>query len=176
MATATSLLYNVKMMKSRDPSEAAQNARSNLVRMSLIFMAMAGVIAFYVGTGRVQLSEPIELTARIAQQQAWTEAGPLELKVNVTLANNTGEPIPLEAGNNCEIFRWFLTDEDRNFVQAQRDEEICFAVPVRDQLMGKHQVTGEYMLGIDTGRVKPGRYILFIKFWGNELREPVKID
>lgn len=176
MATATSLRYDVKMMNPRDPSEAAQNARSNLVRMSLVFMAMAGVIAFYVGTGRVQLSEPVELTARIAQQQAWTETGPLSLKVNVTLANNTGEAMPLEAANNCEIFRWFLTDEDRNFIQAERDEEICFAVPVRDQLQGKHQVTGEYILTLDPGRVAPGRYILFIKFWGNELREPVKID
>lgn len=176
MAAETSLLCNVSMMNSRDPSEAAQNARSNLVRMSLIFMAMAGVIAFYVGTGRVQLSDPIELTARVAQQQAWTEAGPLELGVKVTLANNTGEAIPLEADNNCGIFRWFLTDEDRNFVQAQRDDEICFAVPVRDQLQGKHQVTGDYTLVLDTGRVKPGRYILFMKFWGIELREPVKID
>ena len=176
MATAASLRYNVKMMNSRDPSEAAQNARSNLIRMSLVFMAMAGVIAFYIGTGRVQLNDPVELTARIAQQQAWTETGPLSLKVNVTLANNTGEAIPLEAGNNCEIFRWFLTDEDRNFIQAEREEEICFAVPVRDQLQGKHQVTGEYILTLDPGRVAPGRYILFMQFWGNELREPVKID
>lgn len=144
--------------------------------MSLVFMAMAGVIAFYVGTGRVQLNEPVELTATVSQQQKWTESGPLALKVNVTLANNTGEPMPLEAANTCEIFRWFLTDEDRNFVQAQRDEEVCIAVPVRDQLEGKHQVSGEYELALDTSRVKSGRYILFIKYWGNELREPVTLD
>ncbi|MDX5366831.1 MAG: hypothetical protein LPK88_10350 [Alphaproteobacteria bacterium] len=163
-------------MTPRDPGEAAANARSNLIRMSLVFMAVAGVIAFYVGTGRVQMNDPVELTARIAQQQVWTEDGPLELKVNITLANNTGEPIPLEAENNCTIFRWFLTDEDRNFVQAQRDEDVCIAVPVRDQLQGKHQVAGEYMLPLDTARVKPGRYILFMKYWGNELREPITID
>lgn len=164
------------MMPPKDPKEAAKNAGSNLVRMSLVFMAMAGVIAFYIGTGRVQLNDPVELTAHVSQQKAWTESGPLALKVNVTLANNTGEPMPLEAANNCEIFRWFLTDEDRNFVQAQREEEVCIAVPVRDQLEGKHQVSGEYDLSLDTSRVKPGRYILFIKYWGNELREPVKID
>jgi hypothetical protein len=176
MATAGSVRYNVKMMTPRDPKEAASNASSNLVRMSLVFMAMAGVIAFYVGTGRVQLGDPVELTARIAQQQAWTEAGPLALKVNVTLANNTGDPITLEAGNNCEVFRWFLTDEDRNFIQSQRDEEVCIAVPIRDQLEGKHQISGEYMLTLDTGRVKPGRYILFMQYWGHELREPIKVD
>lgn len=177
MAAETPFLYNVSMMPSRDPSEAAQNARSNLIRMSLVFMAMTGVIAFMIGTDRVQLyDEPVELTASVSQQQEWTESGPLDLKVNVTLINNTGDPIPLEAENNCAIFRWFLTDEDRNFVQAQRDEDVCIAVPMRDQLEGKHQVTDEYDLALDTSRVKPGRYILFIKYWGNELREPVTLD
>ncbi|MBX3447349.1 MAG: hypothetical protein KF765_11400 [Parvibaculaceae bacterium] len=162
-------------MPSRDPNEAALNARSNLIRMSLVFMAMAGVIAFYIGTGRVQLNDPVELTVQVTQPRSWTEAGPLTLAVNVTLANNTGEAMPLEIDSQCKIFRWFLTDRDQNFVQSQRGDEACVDVPMRGELEGKHSISGEYELELDPSRVKPGDYILFMNYWGNERREPVTI-
>ena len=160
-------------MSAKDPNEAAQNARSNLVRMSLVFVAMAGVIAFYVGTGRVQLNEPVELTANVTQPRSWTETGPLTLAVSVTLANNTGEAMPLEIGSQCNIFRWFLTDRDQNFVQSQRGDEACLDVPMRGELEGKHSISGEYTLELDPARVKPGDYILFLNYWGIERLEPI---
>jgi hypothetical protein len=163
-------------MSAKDPNEAAQNARSNLIRMSLVVMAMTGVIAFMIGTGRVQLyDEPIELTVQVTQPRSWTEAGPLILAVKTTLANNTGEAMPLEIGSQCNIFRWFLTDRDQNFVQSQRGDEACLDVPMRGELEGKHSISGEYTLELDPARVKPGDYILFMNYWGNERREPITI-
>lgn len=158
------------------PETAAEKARSNLTRMSLVFLAMAGVIAFYIGTGRVQLNEPVELTARIAQPTSWSQTGPLTLDVVVTLANNTDEPLPLEVASQCDIFRWFVTDGDRNFVQSQRNEETCVDVPVRGELEGKHTISGEYSLSLDPARMPRGDYILFLRYWGHEIREPVTID
>ncbi len=163
-------------MSENNPRDAASKAGSNLTRMSLVFLAMGGVIAFYVGTGRVQLNEPVELTASVSQPNTWTEAGPLPLEVGVTLANNTQEPLALETGSQCDIFRWFLTDEDQNFVQSQRGEETCVEVPVRGELEGNHTISGNYTLTLDTSRVKPGDYILFLKYWGHEIREPITID
>lgn len=156
--------------------DAADKAGSNLTRMSLVFLAMGGVIVFYVGTGRVQLNDPVELTASISQPNTWTETGPLSLAVGVTLANNTEEPLALETGSQCDIFRWFLTDGDQNFVQSQRNEETCVEVPVRGELEGKHTISGDYTLTLDPSRAKPGDYILFLKYWGYELRENVTID
>jgi hypothetical protein len=163
-------------MSDNNRRDAADKAGSNLTRMSLVFLAMGGVIAFYIGTGRVQLNDPVELTASISQPNTWTETGPLALDVSVTLANNTEEPLPLEVASQCDTFRWFLTDEDQNFVQSQRGEETCVEVPVRGELEGKHTISGNYTLTLDTSRVEPGNYILFLKYWGHELREPITID
>ncbi|MBO6633427.1 hypothetical protein [Parvibaculum sp.] len=163
-------------MSDNNRRDAADKAGSNLTRMSLVFLAMGGVIAFYIGTGRVQLNDPVELTASISQPNTWTETGPLALDVSVTLANNTEEPLPLEVASQCDTFRWFLTDEDQNFVQSQRGEETCVEVPVRGELEGKHTISGSYTLTLDTSRVEPGNYILFLKYWGHELREPITID
>lgn len=166
----------MKLMPEKNPRDAASTASSNLTRMSLVFVAMAGVIAFYIGTGRVQLNDPVELTTRISQPATWTQAGPVTLDVAVTLANNTEEPLPLEVASQCETFRWFLTDAEQNFVQSQRGEETCVEVPVRGELEGKHTISGNYTLTLDPSRVKPGDYILFLKYWGHETREPVTID
>lgn len=163
-------------MSVKPPKEAASLASSNLIRMALVVLAMAAVVAYFLGTGRVQLNEPIELTARISQPKTWTEAGPLTLNVGVTLANNREEPLPLETSSQCSIFRWFLTDDDRNFIQSQRGDDACIEVPVRGELEGNHTVSGEYTLTLDPARVKPGQYILFLNYWDHELREKVTIN
>ena len=163
-------------MSTNDPDSAAARARSNLIRLSLVVLAMTGVIAFYLGTGRVDLRDPVEITARVTQPVTWTETGPLTLEVHVTLANNTDEPLPLSLPSQCDIFRWFVTDEDRNLVQSQRGDEPCVDVPMKGSLEAKHSISGEFTLSLDPARVKPGSYILFLRYWGHELREPITID
>src|SRR5690554_744372 len=163
-------------MSEKSPKEAAGIASSNLIRMALVVLAMAAVVAYYIGTGRVQLNEPIELTARIAQPATWTDAGPLTLTVGVTLANNQDEPLQLETSSQCNIFRWFLTDDNRDFIQSQRADDACIDVPVRGELEGKHTISGEYTLTLDPARVKPGDYIIFLNYWGHELRQKLTIN
>ncbi|MBC7103464.1 MAG: hypothetical protein H5U13_09645 [Parvibaculum sp.] len=162
-------------MSMNNPDSAAEKARSNMMRLGLVAVAMAGVIAFYVLTGRVDLNEPVELTACVTQPATWTESGPLTLGVAVTLANNTDEPLPLSLASQCDIFRWFLTDEDQNLVQSQRSDEPCVDLPMQGNLEAKHNISGEFTLTLDPARVKPGRYILFMRYWGHEHREPVTV-
>ena len=163
-------------MSMSNPDSAAAKARSNMMRLGLVAVAMTSVIAFFVLTGRVDLNEPVELTARVTQPATWAESGPLTLGVAVTLANNTEEPLPLSLASQCDIFRWFLTDDDRNLVQSQRNDEPCVDLPMQGNLEAKHNISGEFTLTLDPARVKPGRYILFMRYWGHEHREPVTID
>jgi hypothetical protein len=163
-------------MNIENPDSAAARARSNLIRLSLVALAMTGVILFFVGTGRVDLNEPVELTARITQPTTWTENGPLTLNVAVTLANNTDEAMPLSLPSQCDIFRWFVADEDHNLVQSQRNDEPCLDVPMKGNLDAKTSISGEFTLTLDPTRVKPGDYILFLRYWDHELREPITID
>ena len=47
---------------------------------------------------------------------------------------------------------------------------------MQGNLEAKHNISGEFTLTLDPARVKPGRYILFMRYWGHEHREPVTID
>ena len=163
-------------MSMNGPESAAEKASSNMMRLGLVAVAMSGVIAFYVLTGRVELNDPVEVTARIAQPATWTANAPLTLNVAVTLANNTDEAMPLSLPSQCDIFRWFVADEDHNLVQSQRNDEPCLDVPMKGNLDAKTSISGEFTLTLDPARVKPGDYILFLRYWGYELREPVTID
>lgn len=163
-------------MSGKDPKDVASEASSNLIRMALVVLAMVGVVVYFISTGRVQFNEPVELTARIAQPTTWTETGPLTLTVGVTLVNNQDEPLQLETSSQCNIFRWFLTDDNRDFIQSQRADDACIDVPVRGELEGKHTISGEYTLTLDPARVKPGDYIIFLNYWGHELRQKLTIN
>ncbi|MCF8470677.1 MAG: hypothetical protein K9G30_07825 [Parvibaculum sp.] len=164
------------MAKSPLPHDPAGEASRNMMRIALVVLSMVGVVAFFVVTGRVEMNEPIELSAEVTQPRTHSEDAPLTLEIALILANNTDELLPLSIGSQCDIFRWFLTDEDQNFVQSQKDGEPCVDLPVKGNLEAKHQMTGSYTLKLDPHRVKPGDYILFVRFWGHELRQPVTID
>ena len=77
-------------MSTNNRESAAQKAQSNMMRLGLVAVAMAGVIAFYVLTGRVDLGEPVELTASVTQPATWTESGPLTLGASCAPGRNLG--------------------------------------------------------------------------------------
>lgn len=165
------------MSKTPPPGlDPAGEAGRNMMRLAMVVLSVVGVIAFFIVTGRVEMGEPVELTLRVSQPQTWTADGPLDLQVAPTLANNTDEPLALSLASQCDIFRWFVTDEDRNLVQSQRDDEACVDLPVKGELEAKHTMSGDYTLKLDPARVKPGSYILFIRYWGYETRESVTVD
>ncbi|ABS64486.1 hypothetical protein Plav_2879 [Parvibaculum lavamentivorans DS-1] len=163
-------------MAKRPTTEAAEEAGRNMMRFALVALAMVGVVMFFIVTGRVDMSEPVELTARLSQPATYSATSLTTLDVSLTLANNTDEALPLELRSQCDIFRWFVTDEDKNLVQSQRDDEPCVNLPVTGALEPKTNMTGNYTLNLDPTRVTPGDYILFIRYWGYEIREPLTIN
>lgn len=163
-------------MSKTTPPDPASEAGSNMMRIAFVVLGMVGVIAFFIVTGRVEMNEPVELTASITQPLTHKPGEPLLLEVAVVLANNTEEPLPLALPSQCDIFRWFIADSERDLVQSQRDDEPCVELPVTGELEAKHTMSGTYTLKLDPARVAPGDYILFIRYWGHEIREPVTIN
>lgn len=163
-------------MSRPDPKQAAESAKQNLMRLAIVVFAVVGVMAFFILTGRVDLTEPIELKVAVTQPLSHRPAEPLELQVAISLVNNTEEPLPLALKSQCDIFRWFVTDKDQNLIQSQRHGEPCLDLPVNGELDAKHSMSGNYTIALDPQRITPGNYILFMRYWGYESRERLKID
>lgn len=160
---------------SRNP-DAIGEAGRNMMRIGLVAMAVVGVVTFFIATGRVELDEPLVVTATPVQADPWQEgAGPLRVNVEVKIANNANEGLPLDVSSQCEIFRWFVVDEADSLIQSQREETPCLDMPVTGHLDPKHSLTGTYTLELDPRRVKPGNYRLFARYWGYEIRQPFTI-
>jgi hypothetical protein len=150
-------------------------AGRNMMRIGLVAMSMVGVVTFFIVTGRVDLEEPLVVTATPVQVASWRADAPLKLDVEMKIANNSKEGLPLEAASQCEIFRWFVVDTNDDLVQSQSGSEPCVELPVSGFLDPKHSLTGAYALELDPNRVKPGDYRLFARYWGYEVRQSFTI-
>lgn len=160
---------------SRNP-DAAGEAGRNMMRIGLVAMAVVGVVTFFIATGRVELDEPLVVTATPVQVDPWHDGRePIRVDVEMKIANNSKEGLPLDVASQCEIFRWFVVDEADNLVQSQTEETPCIDMPVTGHLDPKHSLTGAYTLELDPRRVKPGSYRLFARYWGHEVRQPFDI-
>lgn len=160
---------------SRDPNDVADSAGRNMMRIGLVAMAVVGVVTFFIATGRVELDEPLVVTATPVQVGTWIAGAPVKLDVEVQIVNNSDEGLPLEVSSQCEIFRWIVLDAESEFVQSQSGGEACVEVPVSGFLDPKHSLTGAYTLELDPARVKPGEYRLLARYWGHEIRQPFTV-
>lgn len=160
---------------SREP-DAADTAGRNMMRIGLVAMAVVGVVTFFIATGRVQLDEPLVVTATPVQVEPWREDAPLKLDVEMKIVNNSDDGLPLEAASQCEIFRWIVLDAESEFVQSQGEGDACVDLPVSGFLDPKHSLTGAYALELDPKRVRPGDYRLLARYWGYEVRQSFTIE
>lgn len=141
-----------------------------MMNQALVVLAMVGVIAFFIYSGNVEMDEPVSLTVETTQP-----AGePLRLNVAVKLTNNTKDGIALTVPTQCDVFNWFLTGKDKEFVQSKKDET-CAQQTVSTWLDAKHAMSENFVLDLDPARVKPGDYLLFLRYWGHEATAEVAI-
>ncbi len=165
---------------SRTPSprepDAADTAGRNMMRIGLVAMAVVGVVTFFIVTGRVELDEPLVITATPVQVAPWREGAPVKLDVEMKIVNNSKDGLPLNVASQCEIFRWIVLDAESEFVQSQSDREACVDLPVSGFLDPKHSLTGAYALELDPTRVQPGEYRLLARYWGHEVRQSFTIE
>ncbi len=156
----------------RPPLKADVSQR--MMNMSFAMLAAVGVVAYFIYSGNVQPDEPIKLIVTAEQGVAGADRQ-IPLNVTVRLENNTKDGLVLTAPTQCDIFRWFITDTSKEFVQAQTDTRLCAQVVATGYLDSHHALTEKYPLELDPKRVHPGDYLLFIRYWGHEESVPVTI-
>lgn len=159
------------MTNPKTPSDLGKR----MINMSFAVLAAVGVIAYFIYTGAVKPDEPVTLTVTTDQPEASVANQPVKVDVTVRLENNTKETQALTAATQCDVFRWFLTDDKKEFVQSQADDKVCAQVTVSTALAGRHIMTEKFPVELDPRRVHPGDYRLFIRYWGQETDVPLTI-
>ncbi|MDR3499971.1 MAG: hypothetical protein P4L72_12185 [Parvibaculum sp.] len=144
-----------------------------MMNMAVVMLATVGVIAYFIYTGNVQPDEPVKLVVT-TEQGAVAADGQIPFGLTVRLENNTKDGLVLTAPTQCDVFRWFITNTNKEFVQSQATG-MCAQVVVTNYLEGNHAMTEKYTLELDPARVKPGEYLLFVRYWGHELTQPLTI-
>lgn len=146
-----------------------------MINMSFAVLAAVGVIVYFIYTGHVKPDEPVTLTLTTSQAEAAVPGKPIKVDLNVRLENNEDKGISLTVGTRCDVFRWFLTDANKEFVQSQTEDQICAQVTVSTWLEGRHAMSETFPIELDPKRVKPGEYRLFIRYWGHETNQEISI-
>jgi len=146
-----------------------------MMNMSFAMLAAIGVIAYFIYTGAVKPDEPVTLTVTTEQPEASSADKPIKLDLTVRLENNTEEVQALTAPTQCDVFRWFLTDDKKEFVQSQGDDKVCAQVTVSTALAARHVMTEKFPITLDPKRVHPGDYRFFVRYWGHEADVAVTI-
>jgi hypothetical protein len=153
------------------PTKADVSQR--MMNMSFAMLAAVGVIAYFIYSGNVLPDEPVKLIVT-AEQGAAMPDKPIPLDVTVRLENNGKDGLALTAPTQCDVFRWFLTGTNKEFVEAQ-PEGVCAQVTVANYLESHHAMTEKYTVALDQTRVHPGDYLFFVRYWGHEENIPLTI-
>lgn len=137
-----------------------------MVRSTLILVVAIVVVGLVLDGGYIDIEDPDKVTLT-------AQFGPLEgeiypLIVIARVQNISDEPMSLTSPNPCDVFRWFLLDENNDFIQS-KPQEACTQVAMSTHLApGKFQET-EFILPIDARRVEPGGNLrLRYRYWGIE--------
>ncbi len=162
-------------MAALKPPSPASELGQRMINMSVAMIAIVGVIAYFLYTGAVEPDEPVKLTVSAVQRDAASGEKSIPMNIDVRLENNSKERIALTAPNQCEIFRWFLTDSKNEFVQSQSDEGACTQVTVSTALDAHRAMNESFPVELDPNRVRPGEYRIYVRYWGHEANAPVTI-
>ena len=147
----------------------------SMMNQALVVLAMCGVIVYFIYSGNVELDDPISLKVALTQGTPATAGGAIPLTVDITFSNNTKEGMALTSPSQCDVFNWFLTGTDREFVQSKEEAADCPKLTVTTWLESKHAMKESFTVALDPKRVHPGDYLLFVRYWGHETIENLKI-
>lgn len=100
----------------------------------------------------------------------------VNLPVSVRLKNNTEETALLEVPSPCNIIRWYITNQDGDFVQAPA-AETCSQVVMKANLPAGQFSQDEVEIHLDTQRYQAGAvYKLMVRYWGQDGTKNFKVE
>lgn len=146
-----------------------------MMNQAVIVLALIGVVIYFVYFGEIQPEENVAFEVTLTQEAPTAASAAIPLTVAITLTNNTKEGIALTSDTQCNVFNWFLTGTDKEFVQSKQEPSDCTNQTVSTWLDSKHAMKQEFTLQLDPARVHPGDYLLFLRYWGHEVTENVTI-
>lgn len=146
-----------------------------MMTQAFAVFAIVSVIAYFIYSGNVELDDPVTLAVTATQVDPSVPGKPFSLNLVLKLTNNTKEGVALTSPTQCDVLRWFVTGKDREFVQSQNADDTCPKVTVSNWLDAKHSINEKLVLQLDPARVRPGEYLIFVRYWGHEVQEPITI-
>lgn len=146
-----------------------------MMNQAFAVLAIVAVIAYFIYSGNVQVDEPVTLAVTTSQTQPSVPGKPFALELTLRLTNNTKEGMALTSPTQCDVLRWFITGKDKEFVQSQNDDQVCEKVTVSSWLDAQHSINETRVLQLDPARVRPGDYLIFVRYWGHEVEAPLTI-
>ena len=154
------------------PNQPNRGLTRQWMGRTLLWLALIIAIGYAVGRSEfVFNTAPIAVEVETPRTVVIDPATPVAyLPVVAKIKNNTDEPVGLEAPSPCEVFRWFVTTTDGEFVQS-KEKEPCAQLTMNAYLdpgdIAKEQVD----VALDATRFTPdSRYILIYRYWGYEDR------
>lgn len=140
----------------------------NMVVTTVAAIVIITVLGYFgrddgrVGTGDIGL----EVGAPIEHKLSTYDTTPLP--VVLRLVNKTNETMPLSADGPCKIFRYIVTTDGGDFIQAVRRPEVCNETTTRAAIAENDVIEEIRQVPLDSKRYEPGDYVVRVKFWNYE--------
>lgn len=152
-----------------------QDLGKRMMNQAFIVLAMIGVVIYFVYFGDIQPDETTTFDVVLTQDTPTAPNTAIPLTVAITFTNNSKDGIALTSQTQCDVFNWFLTGTDKEFVQSKEEPSDCPKQTVSTWLDGKHILKQTFTLELDPARVHPGDYLLFLRYWGHETTQKLTI-
>ena len=116
-----------------------------------------------IGRGETGLEVGVPIDHQLQSDRKTTP-----LPVVLRLVNNSDAIVPLTADGPCKVFRYVVTTEEGDFIQAVRRAETCTETKTKSAIAENDVIEEIRQVPLDSGRYRAGTYQLRIKFWNYE--------
>ena len=111
----------------------------------------------------------VGLAVGVPANQLMTQSGDdIILPVVLRLINRSENEESLEADNMCKIFRFVVTTQQNEFIQAKRFADDCPTNTAYGNIAANSVIEQIEAVPLDASRYAAGNYKLRVKFWNYE--------
>ena len=148
----------------------------NMIVTTLLIILVIGGIGFYnrpvVGIPDGEIGLEIGAPAEHVLQAGYPV---VPLPVVLRLRNRTNAEIALKVKNPCQVFRYVVTTENGDFVQAMPADTVCTQQITTNIIRAQENIEELKQVLLDAQRYQPGPYQLHIKYWNYTAIEPFRL-
>lgn len=152
-------------------------SRQAIIRTAFWMLLIVGTVYTISQTDMLYNDGPLSMNIDMREKVLVPRSNSqVSLPVTVKLQNNAGETAILEAPNPCKIIRWYITNDDGDFIQAPA-EEACSQVVIKANLPPGQFSEDELEIPLDVRRYEADtQYRLSIRYWGQEAERKFEIE